>query len=279
MSDERRTGSLPAPGAVLHYKVRGEGPWLLMLQGGDGDADGTDPLATQLIDGYTVLSYDRRGLSRSPIDDASARVDLSVHADDAARLISEIAAGPVLMFGSSLGALLGLELVSRRPRAVRLLVAHEPPATELLPAVERDQAVQAQTEVEEVYRREGIGAAMRQFMTIAGIDFADREPEVEIPRPNPDRIANLEFFLTHDAPAARRYQLNLPALRAATDRIIPAAGQNSTTFPQRCARALAAELGRPLAELPGGHSGFVFRPRAFAAQLRTLLAIARDGEH
>lgn len=81
-------------------------------RGGDGDAEGTDALAGHLIDGYTVLGYDRRGLSRSPIDDQSMAVDLSVHADDAASLINEVAGGPAPVFGSSLGALLGLELVS-----------------------------------------------------------------------------------------------------------------------------------------------------------------------
>src|SRR5216683_8074038 len=58
---------LSVPGATLYYRTRGSGPLLLMLQGGDGDADGTDALTDHLVNGYTVLSYDRRGLSRSPI--------------------------------------------------------------------------------------------------------------------------------------------------------------------------------------------------------------------
>lgn len=276
MHDQSRTGSLPVPGAVLCYKVRGAGPPLVMLQGGDGDADSTDALAERLIDRYTVLSYDRRGLARSPLDDPSAPVDLSVHAQDAASLISEVGDRPALVFGSSLGALLALELITRHPEVVRLLVAHESPATELLPAGQRELAVRAQQQVEELHRREGIPAAMRQFIDIAGIDFTDREADVEIPRPKPERISNLEFFLTHDAPAVRQYRLNLPALRAHADRILPAAGQTSTAFPRDCAEALATALQRPLATFPGGHSGFILRPRAFAARLRELLPGAAD---
>jgi hypothetical protein len=79
------------------------------------------------------------------------------------------------------------------------------------------------------------------------------------------------FFLTHDAPAVRRYRLDWPALRAAADRIVPAAGVTSTGFAARCARALADELGRPLVEFPGGHSGFLLRPTAFADRLREVL--------
>ena len=175
------------------------------------------------------------------------------------------------VFGSSLGALLGLVLVSRHPSAARLLVAHEPPATELLPAAERDQAVKAQIEVEEVHRSEGITAAMRQFGAVAGVDFADREPEVEIPQPKPERIANLEFFLTHDAPrgAALPPQPSGAARRRGPDP--PRRGAELDHLPRDCAQALATALQRPLAEFPGGHSGFVLHPRSFAARLRALL--------
>ena len=269
---QAKAGVLPVAGAMLYYDHRGEGPVVLMLQGGDGDANGTDALAESLIDGYTVLSYDRRGLSRSPIDDPAAPVDLSVHAEDASRLLGAVTDEPALVFGSSLGALLGLELIARHPEQVRLLIAHEPPATELLAAPERDRAARAQEQIEELYRREGIAAAMRQFVAIAGINFDDREPDLEIPRPKPERVANLAFFLTYDAPAVRGYRLDLPALGAVADRIVPAAGQSSEGFPARCARALATTLGRPLVEFPGGHSGFILRPRAFAARLRELLA-------
>jgi pimeloyl-ACP methyl ester carboxylesterase len=270
--DEPRAGLLRVPGGTLHYKIRGAGPLLLMLQGGDGDADGTDALAEYLADQYTIVSYDRRGLSRSPLDNPHATVDLVTHSDDAARLLTAVTGAPALVFGGSLGALLGLDLVSRHPRLVRLLVAHEPPATELLPPRERQQAVADQEEIEQLYRTGGVAAAMQRFVAVAGADVNDREPDVALPRPRPERIANLEFFLTYDAPAVRRYRLDRAGLRAAANRIVPAAGHTSATgFAHLCARALAEELGRPLAEFPGGHSGFVLRPRAFATRLREVL--------
>jgi pimeloyl-ACP methyl ester carboxylesterase len=263
---------LPVPGATLYYKVRGSGPLLLLLQGGDGDADGADALADHLTSRYTVLSYDRRGLSRSPVSDPGAEVDLPAHTEDASRLLAAVTAEPALVFGASLGALLGLDLISRHPGQVRLLVAHEPPATELLSEPERSQARRDQEGVEDLCRQEGIVAAMRKFVAVAGIRFDDREPDAVIPQPKPERLANLEFFLTRDAPAVRRYRLDLPALHAAAPRIVPAAGVSSEAFPRRCAEALAGDLGRPLAEFPGGHSGFVLRPREFAARLSEILA-------
>jgi hypothetical protein len=112
---------------------------------------------------------------------------------------------------------------------------------------------------------------MRKFVAVAGIRFDDREPDIAIPRPGPERIANLEVFLARDAPAVHRYQVDMPALRKAAARIVPAAGASTQAFPRRCAQALADELGRPLAEFPGDHSGFILRPRAFAARLHEIL--------
>jgi pimeloyl-ACP methyl ester carboxylesterase len=38
---------------------------LLILQGGAGNADGSEALADELSRDFTVVTYDRRGLSRS----------------------------------------------------------------------------------------------------------------------------------------------------------------------------------------------------------------------
>ncbi|ONH54707.1 hypothetical protein CcI49_30650 [Frankia sp. CcI49] len=271
MRDGTQTGLLDVPGATLHYKIRGDGPALLVLPGGDGDADATDALAAGLTGRYAVISYDRRGQVRSPLQDADATVDVATHGDDAARVLAAVAGGPALVLGVSLGALIGLDLICRHPHQVRRLVAHEPPATELLPEPERQQAVHAQQEIERLYREEGLAAAMRRLPALGGVDVTDREPDVAVPRPRPERIANLAFFLSHDAPAVRLHRLAWPGLRAAAGRIVPAAGATSTGFPRQCARALAEELGRPLAEFPGGHSGFVLRPTAFAARLHDVL--------
>jgi len=117
---------LPVPGARLHYKIRGNGPLLLLLQGGDGDADGTDALTDHLTSRYTVLSYDRRGLSRSPASDPAAAIDIATHSEDASRLLAALTSDPALVPGTSIGAVPGLDLISRHPGQVRLLVAHEP---------------------------------------------------------------------------------------------------------------------------------------------------------
>ncbi|MEV4175383.1 hypothetical protein [Nonomuraea sp. NPDC049709] len=49
--------------------MRGNGPTLLISQSGEGDAGRSVDLVDQLADAYTVITYDRRGLSRSTLDD------------------------------------------------------------------------------------------------------------------------------------------------------------------------------------------------------------------
>src|SRR5215510_14251126 len=199
---------------------------LLILPGGDGDADTADA-RHELIDRYMVITYDRRGMSRSKIDGPGQSLTIATHSDDAHRLLAALTNQPVFVFGSSIGALIGLDLVARHPEQVAIFVAHEPPAFELLPDEERNRAMQLQEGAEDAFRREGIAAGFKRLVELAAVDFNDREPDAVLPPPTSQRSANLSFFLSNDAPAVRRYRLDLTALHESTTRIIPAVGQSA----------------------------------------------------
>ncbi len=258
-------GYLRVPGATLHYTVRGAGPTLLIIQGGARDTDRSAALAGHLAPAYRVVGYDRRGLSRSHLDDPAQPVSIERHGEDAHRLLAALTDEPAFVFGSSLGALIALDLMGTHPEQVRLLVAHEPIAAELLDAPERSRLRAGQRELEGTLGRDGIFAAIAKLATLTGdADTAD---------PESGKAADLRFFLSNDAAAARRYSLKLPALRAVAGRIVPAAGIASRGWLlRRCAEGLAERLNRPLVEFPGGHSGYVFVPEGFAATLRETLA-------
>jgi pimeloyl-ACP methyl ester carboxylesterase len=272
-----RNGRLQTDEVTLYYTIRGSGPLLLILQGGSGNADGAEELANQLAGDFTVVTYDRRGLSRStPIH--AERYDIATHGDDAARLIAALTDEPAFVFGCSIGALIGLELASHHGAHVRTLIAHEPPVLRLLEGVEQEEALSRHTEVLETFQRDGVPAAMKLMVALAGVDINDREPEVMAPTLAADpkvaalRFADLKHFLTCDVPAVTRYQPDIAALTAVGSRIIPAAGSSSSaTMPYSCATAVAAVLGVKVAHFPGGHSAYILRPRAFAARLRELL--------
>jgi len=193
-------------------------------------------------------------------------------------LIAALTDEPAFVFGGSIGALIGLELAAHHGSHVRTLIAHEPPALLLLEGVEQEEALSRHTEALETFQRDGVPAAMKLMVALAGVDINDREPEVTAPALAADpkvaaqRFADLKHFLTYDVPAVTRYQPDIAALTAAGSRIIPAAGSSSSaTMPYRCATVVAAVLGVRVAEFPGGHSAYILRPRAFAARLRELL--------
>jgi pimeloyl-ACP methyl ester carboxylesterase len=252
--------SLRVKGASVFYRVRGHGPHLLILPGGDGDADTTEDLCRHLVDRYSVITYDRRGMSRSTVDDPTDTLTLDTHSDDVHRLLATLTSQPVLVFGSSIGALIGLDLVARHSEQVSVLVAHEPPAFDLLPATERNRAMQLQEEAEAAFQGEGVEAGFRRLVTLAAVDYNDREADVARPPSTSQRSANLSFFFRHDSPAVRRYHLDVSTLRASSARIVPAVAQSAPdSAPHKAAVALAAALGEAsspfLVVIPAGFFG------------------------
>ncbi|WP_035304915.1 alpha/beta fold hydrolase [Actinokineospora inagensis] len=257
--------ALAAPGAALYYEVRGAGPTLLLMPGGGGDADSLAALADRLAADFQVVTFDRRGLSRSTQDDPGEDPGIGGHADDAARVLAAVTGEPALVFGSSLGAVIGLDLLLRHPDRVRLLVAHEPPLPQFLPAAERAESRGIQAEMEQS------GPQWREVAAALAMDHSDTEPDVVAEPPGPRDFANQRLFLDRDAPAVHRYRLAVEAIRSAADRIIPAAGEKSAhAFPHRCALGLGAELGIPVDIVPGDHVGPMTRPTGFAAGLREI---------
>lgn len=132
---EPTTGTLKVPGATLRYEVRGRGPVLLLIAGGGGDAGIFEPVADALADRYTVVTYDPRGHSRSPLDGPDVDQRVGEQADDACQLLAHVApdGAPAYVFGSSSGAIVAVELLVRHPERLARVVAHEPVLVGLLP--------------------------------------------------------------------------------------------------------------------------------------------------
>lgn len=125
---------LDVPGARLYYETHGSGPLMLMVPGAPGTAYVFKGVAEHLAAYYTVVIYDRRGFSRSPLDgpqDDEQR--LETDADDVWRLIGHVSDEPETVFGSSSGGVIALEVLTRYPSVVRTLVPFEPAAMKLLP--------------------------------------------------------------------------------------------------------------------------------------------------
>ena len=123
----------PVQAAQLYTETRGAGPLLLFVVGGNGDPAVFSGVADHLADRFTVVTYARRGFVQSPVDgpiDDASRIATDV--EDAVALIARHGGGPARVFGSSSGAIVALDLVTRHPEVVSTVVVHEPPILELL---------------------------------------------------------------------------------------------------------------------------------------------------
>lgn len=268
-------GKLAVDGADLHFQVRGTGPVLLVSQSGEGDADRSSDLVAQLADTYTVVTYDRRGLSRSRLHDPARGATLAEHAEDVARVLAEVTDRPALMLGCSLGASIGLHLAADRPGLIDTLVAHEPVTPRLLPSAEQARHEHELAQLQELYRRAGLPGVLPEIARVLGIDPHARDTEPDLtPQPMTDRRrADFARFIEHDFTAIIRDTLDPARLRGSATRIVPAVGTTTppTVFDRRCAFALGELTGGEVEYFPGGHNGNTSHPRAYAARLREVL--------
>jgi pimeloyl-ACP methyl ester carboxylesterase len=256
--------SVAVPGGTIYYRTQGSGPPLLLIGGGPSNADTLDTLAGQLAAGRTVITYDRRGYSRSRLDDPSQPASIAVHADDVHHVLDDLDTGPVSVFATSVGALIGLELAASYPDAVTRVIVHEPPLGQLVPAND-----QASFDVE--LDRDDAGAALDQIAQSIGITRGPSLTGGSGDRPEV-RHSDIEMFIHRDVPAIADYDLDLDRITPLADRILVTASEEGREFyPHRCAEALATTLGSPLIELPGNHAAMIAGPVEFAAQLAPLL--------
>jgi pimeloyl-ACP methyl ester carboxylesterase len=284
---EPTTQTLEAPGATIPYDVRKvDSPVpALFLIGSPMGASGFGTLASHFAD-RTVATYDPRGVERSTKADPASQSTPEQHADDLHRVIAALGVGPVDLFASSGGAVNALALVAKYPGDVRTLVAHEPPLASILP--DRDGAMAVTQAIADTYQRQGFGPGMAQFIVTVSHKGPMTAEFAAQPAPDPamfgmpaeDDGTRTDPLLFQNVLTCTHYEPDFDALRAASTRIVPAAGVESDgEMAHRGAEAVAERLGTAVVAFPSGHGGFLGNeygqpgePEAFAAKLREVLA-------
>lgn len=267
----RRSASRPA----LHFTVREprdrDAPrhTVVLAHALGTDSSLWDSLATTLAADCRVVCYDHRGHGRSELP-ATPALSLAALAEDASRLIEEVqaelACGPVVFLGCSLGSMVGQELALRRPELLKGLgLAHAGAGgpDEAGPWAEQAAAVEAAGSLEAI-----ADAAMQRGFSPG---FQARNPATVarwrrrlVTTDGSAGLAALRAMAGHDT-RARLAQIALPTLVLA--------GTEDPGLGLAPQQALASAIPGARLEAIAGAAllGPLEQPRAFAAAVQSWL--------
>ena len=215
-------GARTVNGVRLYYEEHGSGAPILCIHGAGSSALVWSDAVRELARLGRVISYDRRGCTRSERPERYDRTSVTEHADDAAALLAALADAPAVVIGRSYGGTVATDLALSYPDRVRALVVLEGDAPrELAPATaewldalaERLREVAAQAGIDAVAEAlisEVLGeSAWRSFPEALQRMFTHNGPAI---------LAELQGEWWLQADAAALATIDQPALLvAATD--------------------------------------------------------------
>jgi pimeloyl-ACP methyl ester carboxylesterase len=112
----------PINGVDIYYTVQGEGPPLILIHGGLGNADYWENQIPALAEEYTVIAMDSRGHGRSTFDDTPIGYDLMM--SDVIGLMDYLEIDKADILGWSDGGIIGLDMAINHPERVNKIIAY-----------------------------------------------------------------------------------------------------------------------------------------------------------
>lgn len=263
---ERRTtsGMIDIGTTKLYHEARGSGSAILLITGGSGDADEWAQVAAALAEEFTVVTYDRRGFSRSPRPEGWTATSVAEQADDAAGLLRALDLAPAVVVGHSSGGSIACSLVERHPEVVRHAVIYEPPLFAVVPhgeeilggyraAIEQAMAEGGPRRAMEAFLRHTVGNEMIEKW----FELVDPE-ERECVLDNGSVLFPMELaWVASTAPDRDHMRTSGVALTVVVGE------ENRDTWFGAAATWLTEGTGADRVELRGGHVGFITHPTEF----------------
>jgi pimeloyl-ACP methyl ester carboxylesterase len=256
-----------ANGTTLYYEKEGAGAPLLLIAGSTGDAGNFSRSAELLADEFTVVTYDRRGNSRSPRPAGWTTTSVSEQADDAAALIEALDLAPAAVFGASAGGPIALDLMIRHGHLVRAGILQEPSIFSVLPdpaaALAPRRALIEQAPPTQGPR--GAIAALMRFLNDDGV-FAAIPPDIlERMLGNADTILNIE------APGFAGWQPKVEDLGTLRMPVTLLVAADTLPVYKQVTHWLAGQLHLSPITVPGRHAFYYYRPQDLADVPRPIL--------
>ena len=112
-------------GAVIHVRVGGTGPAILMLHGFGDTGDMWQPLAVAMMHDHTVVVPDLRGMGLS--SHPASGYDKKTEARDVAQVLDHLKIGPVELVTHDIGNMVGYAFAAQNPGRVERWVVMDAP--------------------------------------------------------------------------------------------------------------------------------------------------------
>lgn len=250
-------------GCGLHVVSQGSGPVLLLIHGVACDGNYFEAAAGELAEHYTVITYDRRGYSRSRVKEhASFGADQQV--EDARAILDIIGCKQAIVAGCSAGCIIALGLAQRYPDRVEKLFLHEP-AVGVTPSIQQE----IEQWMEDLQKASDGGKTMRALLILVramgGMDpkapgKSLEQQKLDLENLNIFLKKEMQDFLYYGKRKAESISLEMPC-------VLAVGTQDREGLFSRAGEAAAKYLGCPLIYVPGYHNFASDRPHEFSSVL------------
>jgi pimeloyl-ACP methyl ester carboxylesterase len=121
-------------GVRLQYIEQGSGEPIVFVHGAPHDLRAWEPVREAIAKRYRFIAYTQRYFGTKPWPDEGKNFSIATHADDLAKFITSLNAGPVHLVGWSHGGLVAVTAALSDPSLVRSLILYEAIIMSALPA-------------------------------------------------------------------------------------------------------------------------------------------------
>jgi pimeloyl-ACP methyl ester carboxylesterase len=126
------TSALDVGGVRLTYVEQGSGETIVFVHGAPSDLRAWEPVRNEIAQRYRFIAYTQRYFGTDPWPDDGKNFSVKMLADDLAKFIQTLNAGPVHLVGWSYGGLVALLVAVNDPSLVRSLILYEPSVLSVL---------------------------------------------------------------------------------------------------------------------------------------------------
>jgi len=245
----------------IFYEVQGQGAPLLLIHGAVVDSWLYENTAKLLAKHFTVITYDRRGSSRSKVE-GDASFELEAQCEDVKDILDALNIPEITIAGASAGGIIGHYFIVKYPERVKKLIMYEPPLLALTMEDENSQKEWVDM-MKDYISRGRLNKALYEFaLSIGSTDTRAPEKPADVAK---REMENFYHFLQHEFDIFIDYYPDLEKSKELSEKLVIAVGESSGDAPYpTAARKFAGLLDKEILYYPGYHNLPSDMPKEFA---------------